>query len=227
MLLEGGELPPPYTSMWQVYKEMIPDLIKQTRDPDHFTRRPVPAARARAPDARILLVLHGRHTEGARRPEDVEAVARWRREGWLYTPPAGMNDDWYWLHAAVMSGAACRVISNDEMRDHHFGLLDTTAFTRWKERHVTRFAMRLLYDPSAGRVSAQPPVAYTADCVRLHPPLPYSHVMQEHAHAPDVWHVPCAADEGSDAKTADAPSMTDGRTLEWVCLRREGGAAGE
>lgn len=33
-----------------------------------------------------------------------------------------------------------QVISNDEMRDHHFGMLSPRSFLRWKERHVVHFA---------------------------------------------------------------------------------------
>ncbi len=37
------QTPPPYTSLWQVYKEMIPTLIKNAfEDPDYHTKRPLP-----------------------------------------------------------------------------------------------------------------------------------------------------------------------------------------
>ncbi|MCK6627498.1 MAG: fatty acid desaturase [Anaerolineae bacterium] len=39
-----AQTPPPYTSLWQVYKEMIPALIKQAyENPDHHIVRPLPA----------------------------------------------------------------------------------------------------------------------------------------------------------------------------------------
>jgi fatty acid desaturase/nitrite reductase/ring-hydroxylating ferredoxin subunit len=42
------QTPPPYTSLWQVYKEMIPALIKQaTQDPTYHIVRPIPAAPAK------------------------------------------------------------------------------------------------------------------------------------------------------------------------------------
>lgn len=51
-----------------------------------------------------------------------------------HTPP-GNNDDLYWLHAAVLKGPRTFVISNDQMRDHCFGMLAPRAFFNWRERH--------------------------------------------------------------------------------------------
>ncbi|CAM9583648.1 unnamed protein product, partial [Hapterophycus canaliculatus] len=45
------------------------------------------------------------------------------------------NDDWYWLYAAVYIGGSVLVLTNDEMRDHHFSMLSHRSFERWKERH--------------------------------------------------------------------------------------------
>ena len=90
---------------------------------------------------RVLLVLHVSHTkEEEMDPVARELVLRWRQAGVLFTSPAGHNDDWYWLYAAMASGRGCRVVSNDEMRDHHFGMLAPRSFLRWKERHVVHFA---------------------------------------------------------------------------------------
>ncbi|CBJ26019.1 conserved unknown protein [Ectocarpus siliculosus] len=49
------------------------------------------------------------------------------------------NDDWYWLYAAVYTGGSVLVLTNDEMRDHHFSMLSHRSFQRWKERHQARF----------------------------------------------------------------------------------------
>jgi hypothetical protein len=35
------QMPKPYNSMWEVYCEMIPALIKQCADPTYFTKREV------------------------------------------------------------------------------------------------------------------------------------------------------------------------------------------
>ena len=48
-------------------------------------------------------------------------VAYWKRNQILYTTPRGSNDDWYWLYATVRLNIS--VITNDEMRDHHFKML--------------------------------------------------------------------------------------------------------
>ena len=71
-----------------------------------------------------------------------------------------------------------QVISNDEMRDHHFGMLHSRAFLRWKERHVVHFDI-----PHGVSEGAAP---------RLQQPLPYSHVMQENAAG--AWHLPRAGE---------------------------------
>lgn len=57
----------------------------------------------------------------------------------LYTTPAGSNDDWYWLHAAVTAGSGGILVTNDELRDHVFQMLPSPRlFYKWKERHQVR-----------------------------------------------------------------------------------------
>ena len=63
-----------------------------------------------------------------------------------------MNDDWFWMHAALLNGgsSSCNssrsgknpnvlAITNDEMRDHQFQMLSHDSFVRWKERHQVHF----------------------------------------------------------------------------------------
>eukprot|EP00986_Skeletonema_menzelii_P018471 scaffold26645_cov150-Skeletonema_menzelii.AAC.10 len=62
----------------------------------------------------------------------------------LYRTPQGLNDDWYWMHAALINGGredkpSVLVITNDEMRDHHFQMTAQGYFLRWKERHQVHF----------------------------------------------------------------------------------------
>lgn len=38
-----------------------------------------------------------------------------------FFPLKGCNDDWFWLYMAV--ALKCQVVTNDEMRDHHFQML--------------------------------------------------------------------------------------------------------
>ena len=33
----------------------------------------------------------------------------------------GSNDDWYWMYVTVY--LKCHIVTNDEMRDHHFQML--------------------------------------------------------------------------------------------------------
>jgi fatty acid desaturase len=37
-----AELPKPYNGLWEAYREIIPALIKQAKDPTYFVRRPLP-----------------------------------------------------------------------------------------------------------------------------------------------------------------------------------------
>ena len=104
------------------------------------------------------MVLHSRHfRQGAiKKGADGDAVDRWRREGILAVTPPGMNDDWFWLHAALFKGLLQHesgevrgtdkravdlpfFVSNDEMRDHNFQMLAARDMMRWKERRRVAF----------------------------------------------------------------------------------------
>eukprot|EP01034_Spumella_vulgaris_P027312 gene27312-34008_t len=87
-----------------------------------------------------LLVLHSRHLMANMllTDEAKEFMASWDREGLLYTTPKSFNDDWFWMYAAVKT--SCQVVTNDEMRDHHFQLLHPRWFCRWKECHQVHYS---------------------------------------------------------------------------------------
>jgi ribonuclease P protein 3 len=88
---------------------------------------------------KVLLVLHERHFASHLMPAQYRPlVEEWERMGVLYQTPPGMNDDWFWLHAALMYRTL--VITNDEMRDHHFQMLAPRMFLRWKDRHMIHFS---------------------------------------------------------------------------------------
>lgn len=132
---------------------------------------------------RVMLVLHVSHTQASRiGPRASELVARWRELGVLYISPAGHNDDWYWLYAAMASGDGCRVISNDEMRDHHFGMLAPRSFIRWKEQHVVHFKFDKLRADGARAADVTLPEA------EISSPPNYSRQTQQHACG--TWHFP-------------------------------------
>ena len=89
---------------------------------------------------RVLLFLHDRHFSKSLLPKDaLPIVKKWTEEKTLYRTPYEFNDDWFWMHAALWSGRDTLVVSNDEMRDHHFQMLAHKYFLRWKERHQVHF----------------------------------------------------------------------------------------
>jgi pentatricopeptide repeat protein len=88
---------------------------------------------------KVLLVLHERHFATQMMPAQYRPIVdEWERLGVLYKSPPGMNDDWFWLHAALTYKTL--VITNDEMRDHHFQMLAPRMFLRWKDRHMIHFS---------------------------------------------------------------------------------------
>mmetsp|Transcript_11543 Transcript_11543/g.29214 ORF Transcript_11543/g.29214 Transcript_11543/m.29214 type:complete len:696 (-) Transcript_11543:953-3040(-) len=87
---------------------------------------------------KVLLVMHNRHFSRYMLPPKYQGLRdSWIREGILYKTPPGMNDDWFWMHAALKYKTL--VVTNDEMRDHHFQMLAPKFFLRWKERHQIHF----------------------------------------------------------------------------------------
>ncbi len=46
-----ADCPPPYASFWAAYKEIIPTLLRQVRDPEYFVRRELPPTAQRMPVA--------------------------------------------------------------------------------------------------------------------------------------------------------------------------------
>ena len=108
----------------------------------------------------------------------------------------------------MASGERCKVVSNDEMRDHHFGMLSPRSFLRWKERHVVHFNF------CKKKQKLEPELEY---------PPSYSVAVQDHptpghpAHR--SWLFPCSEPTGGK----------QGRAREWLLVRpaeveAEGGA---
>jgi mitochondrial ribonuclease P protein 3 len=89
----------------------------------------------------ILLVMHSRHfAPNLMPPYAKPIVQKWIDLGLLYQTPPGMNDDWFWLHAALYFGPGTLIVTNDEMRDHHFQMVAPRSFLRWRERHQIHFS---------------------------------------------------------------------------------------
>ncbi|RLN07060.1 proteinaceous RNase P 1, chloroplastic/mitochondrial-like isoform X2 [Panicum miliaceum] len=85
-----------------------------------------------------LIVLHNRHLTGERmkKPGNHKLVEKWKQANSIYATPNGSNDDWYWIYAVIR--CKCLIITNDEMRDHTFQILEKDFFPKWKERHQVR-----------------------------------------------------------------------------------------
>ena len=84
--------------------------------------------------------MHERHFSPSLMPRRFRPLIQsWERAGILCKSPAGMNDDWFWMQAALVSGPGTLLVTNDEMRDHHFQMLSPRSFLRWKERHQVHF----------------------------------------------------------------------------------------
>lgn len=119
----------------------------------------------------MLVFLNARHVSRPLMPPSAEPlVASWRAMDALYTTPRGMNDDWFWLHAALVKRSF--VVTNDEMRDHHFQMLAQRGFLRWKDSRQVHFRFGAwLSDDGSGQ-------QHRRRSVELAYPDPYSRRMQ-------------------------------------------------
>ncbi|ETV85190.1 hypothetical protein H257_03015 [Aphanomyces astaci] len=107
-----------------------------------------------------LIVLHKRRTKDHQVPEPHRAmVQQWKHDNVMFNCQYGNNDDWYWLYAAVKLSGRTLVVSNDEMRDHHFQMIHNQDFHRWKERHLVHYEVRGhkldLHEPSVYSMRSQ------------------------------------------------------------------------
>ena len=55
--LVKSDVPPPYNGLVEAYREIIPTLIRQSKDPDYFVQRPLPAPAPQAETARTAQVI--------------------------------------------------------------------------------------------------------------------------------------------------------------------------
>eukprot|EP00658_Telonema_sp_P-2_P025360 TRINITY_DN20211_c0_g1_i1.p1 TRINITY_DN20211_c0_g1~~TRINITY_DN20211_c0_g1_i1.p1 ORF type:complete len:296 (+),score=59.60 TRINITY_DN20211_c0_g1_i1:654-1541(+) len=86
------------------------------------------------------VVLHERHVVPSNRlfGENEELVQKWKNAGRLLDSPPFLNDDYCWLYACSVK-KKCMLITNDQMRDHHFKMLSQRNFIRWRQRHRIQF----------------------------------------------------------------------------------------
>ena len=88
----------------------------------------------------VLLIMHSRHFASNLMPKFAQPIVQgWIDQNILYQTPPGMNDDWFWLHAALHFGPGTCIVTNDEMRDHHFQMIAPRSFIRWRDRHQIHF----------------------------------------------------------------------------------------
>ncbi|RLN87337.1 hypothetical protein BBJ28_00016624 [Nothophytophthora sp. Chile5] len=157
-----------------------------------------------AQSKKVLLLLHQRRTEDEQvPPEHRSLVAQWRARGVMYNCQTGNNDDWYWLYAAVKLGGRTLLVSNDEMRDHHFQMIHDRALARWKERHQVHYQVR------GRRVEAEEPPPFSARPQRVG----------------ETWHFPSR--DGGDGEEDVAPhaaaKSSGANSSPWLCVRQEAG----
>jgi proteinaceous RNase P len=80
---------------------------------------------------RTVIVLHGRHLMDSMMPPKFRPmIDKWLSKKMLYTVPKRNNDDWFWLYLTAVQGPRTVLVTNDEMRDHHFQMLSQKVFLR-------------------------------------------------------------------------------------------------
>lgn len=130
----------------------------------------------------LLFLSQGRVNHRSSQVRDVAAfLLEARKEGGVFVTPAGSNDDWYWLYAAVRAGRGGHLVSNDECRDHIFHMLSPKWFAQWKECH------RITFDFTGNAPGTRRP--------RLKYPGKYTRRVQQCAES-ETWHFPMQ--EGED-----------------------------
>jgi len=115
----------------------------------------------------------------------LQMIRAWKELGVLVCVPFYDCDDWYWLYAALDSFRRGRehvqVISNDQMRDHHWRMDGSRAFLQWQDRHMTRCSIQTEDSDPAGTCRPQ-----------FYPPRPYS-LRSQVSDDGKVWHFPVPA----------------------------------
>ncbi|KAJ8901559.1 hypothetical protein NDN08_003768 [Rhodosorus marinus] len=128
----------------------------------------------------VVVFLHEKRAIG---PE----VDKLRESCRVYLTPRRMNDDWFWLYAALLplrQGSKAFVLSNDQMRDHVFRSLTESAFLRWRERHLIEY--------SISKVNK----------FRLQIPSVYSRDVQKSRSNERFWHFPIREGENESSSTS-------------------------
>lgn len=161
-----------------------------------------------------LIILHHRHLVNPP-AENERFLLEWKRDGAVLSSPVFLNDDYCWMYAVLSQPHAC-MISNDQMRDHHFGVLQPRFFLRWRQRH--RITYKAMYSKTLKTIS-----------LVLNVPRVYSVWVQQTraGRTPPYWHLPYIAaipviDQATNRTTttcADVELSKDGDDdcSHWLC----------
>lgn len=85
--------------------------------------------------------------------ECYDVFKSWIDRDMVYSVPRGIDDDWFWLFASVVSSSnetdgsdgengessAAYVVTNDGMRDHKIAFLEPKYFQRWRSTQTIQF----------------------------------------------------------------------------------------
>lgn len=164
---------------------------------------------------RAIIVLHNRHLHNPT-TENAPFAEKWRAMGALLPSPGFLNDDYCWLYA-VLTRKDSSIISNDQMRDHHFSMLQPRFFVRWRQRH------RITYKAMYHRATRTATLA-------VHLPRAYSVWVQSCGTAEQRhWHIPYLAGidilhqatNQTTSTSADVDLGKDGDDdcSDWVCTK--------
>lgn len=165
---------------------------------------------------KTIIVLHNRHLANLT-DENGPYADKWKAMGALLPSPGFLNDDYCWLYA-VLTRHDSAIISNDQMRDHHFCMLQPRFFVRWRQRH--RITYKAMYNRTAHKAILQ-----------IHLPRVYSVWVQAcGAAASHHWHVPFLAGvdilhQATNQTTATSADVDLGKDGDddcsgWICTRQ-------
>merc|ERR1712107_259832 len=107
-----------------------------------------------------------------------------------------------------LRGRQTQLVTNDEFRDHFWRMRQPTAFSTWRERHLTRYHILSerpedLPPEDADAIAA----ARQITSAQLFPPPTYSHCAQEAAGS-GCWHFPVRLPETpAPPAAATAPAL--------------------
>ena len=132
-----------------------------TSDPDpRYNQADLVMTKLREMGRKPLLFFHARHFNKRGIPKDLEN--KWREANCLFVVPHGHNDDVFWLHMSIKMGPRNWMVTNDQMRDHRFEMIQSTcAFARWKERHQTAYDVVWMEAEQKLVASVYPPLTYS------------------------------------------------------------------